>query len=89
MIVRAFDEGWRLFLVVREGPKHTSLLDLGSLRHQKISTAQFRREMKPQALAISQEKVLRRLRKRRKMFRRCGAGYSPIVDQVLQECQPT
>ena len=83
--VRAFDDGWRCLLVVKEGPKWTSLIDLGSLRHQKVETSRFRREMKPQPLDIPEERILRRLKKRRKMFRRSGTTWSPIVDDVLKE----
>ena len=83
--VRAFDDGWRVLVIVTEGPKWTSLIELGTLRHQRVPTAEFRRTMRPVTLDIAEEKILRRLRKRRKFFRHAGATWSPVVDQVLKE----
>jgi hypothetical protein len=84
-LVRAYDDGWRVLVIVTEGPKWTSLITLGDLRHQKVETAKFRREMKPVALDIPEERILRKLRKRRKFFRKAGATWSPVVDSVLKE----
>lgn len=84
-IVRADEDGRRLFIVVTEGPKWTSLIDYGYLRHLKMETAKFRREMKPEQLDIPHERMLRRLRKRRKWFRKIGQSYSPVVDNLLKE----
>jgi hypothetical protein len=84
-MVRAYDDGWRVLVVVTEGPKWTSLVTLGDLRHQKVETAKFRREMRPEPLSIPEERILRKLRKRRRMFKRAGCTYSPVVDSILKE----
>lgn len=84
-IVRAFDDGWRMLIVVREGPKRTALIDYGTLKHFEVETAVFRRQMRPQALDIAEDRLLRRLNRRRKFLKRAGVSVSPVVKRFIQE----
>ena len=79
-LVRAWDEGWRIFHAF-EGRKYITLLDYGTLKKQRLTPKKYR-EMKPRPITdIPIKRTIKKLKARSDYLHSLDVTHSRQVAQ--------